>query len=122
MIIPADEGLEFFKRYSFNIKSDLKKLKISTEEFLNKIREQAIRSGIGLKGKILFGNKEFYSINKVYIDIGNVGKKKGIRVIALVIKVENVAIIIHAYSKSKKKDLSKKEYSNLKDILRELSL
>lgn len=119
ILIPDEEMLGLFKSHSFNIKKDLKQIKLTDEKLLKLIEEQCLDEKELLKGDVLCGNSNHVSIKKIYFNYNNVGKKRGLRVISLIIVTENLAILFHLYNKSEKKKLSSQETKSLKAILKE---
>lgn len=122
IIVPDRDKAKVLKDYSFDIYKDLENLNLTPEKLLNLLEEQGIDIETGLKGERLSGNTEFNSIKKFYINYRNVGSKRGLRVIALVVQVEDLAIVLHVYSKSKKKDMSEEEYKNLRLLLKDFDI
>lgn len=91
-------------------------MRLTDNKLLSLIEEQEINIDTEIKGKVIYGDIKTKSIRKFELNFQNVGKKRGLRVIAVVTVVHNLVIILHVYAKSKKKDMSPEEYVNLREV------
>ncbi|VEU79996.1 type II toxin-antitoxin system RelE/ParE family toxin [Haploplasma axanthum] len=113
---------EIFDNYIFNIDSDIKYFSTCNANNQKKLSSH-ILSCCNKKqhGDILLGNKSHVFISKLRIpdECSNKGKRSGYRCIILVDLDEAIIFLLHLYSKSKKKNLDKKEEKNLERLLSE---
>lgn len=115
IVIPNDEMIAFLDAYSFNLKKDLKTLNLTHKEIEDIIIDASINIETSLKGAPILGN-QFVSMRKIDVNYGNSGVKRGLRLILFVLMRDRQLTLIHVYSKSKKKDMTKKEYKGLNEL------
>jgi len=127
VIVDPNEVDNLFPGY-FNLKSDFKEMKISSDKkMLEKIAleiSMIVNKGTNSNSNILIYEIEFlYTINKIKLEKNNTnkGKSGGCRAICLLDKNYELCFLLHIFSKNKKENLNDREKNNLKKCLNEYS-